>query len=479
MGVNPTLYSVFAIFNHISFNSARKYSTAVSIKNTGDNSNELSKFHEWFVGFSDGESNFSLNITYSEEDQTQIKRVKFEFRIALHIDDISTLELIKDRLQIGNVRKFNGNTMAVFSVTDSAGFFKLFSIFDTFNLKSTKYLDYLDFREAFILYNERDKNLSKEDKNKLKLKIGEIKNKMNTKRTLLNEVMPASLQHKINITKSWLLGLIEGEGSFFISRSRIEPIFSLQMHSNQTFLLEKIQDFLIDDLGFDSYSILRLRKFSNSITVTLDNKGDKVVAILRISNINVINNYLLPYLSSSDFLTKKSQDFEDFKLISSAVYKGSHKVEEIKELILKLSYGMNNYRLTTNMSKKEVVVRFTAEEREILKNTTATIERLKDGRLKDLRTGKIEIKSSQSLYEVIKPLNGGASTESVVVRSNNPEVLILDTLKDTSKILEVDIRKLKKCIDEAMGDWIEIAGYKVRRVPVFLNTKAGSISSSP
>jgi len=377
------------------------------------------------VGFSDGESNFSLNIIYSELDQTQVKRVKFEFRIALHIDDISTLEFIKDRLQIGNVRKFNADAMAVFSVTDSTGFYKLFSIFDKFNLKSTKYLDYLDFREAFILYHERDKNLSKEDKNKLKMKIGEIKKGMNTKRTLLNEVMP----NKINITKSWLLGLMEGEGSFFISRSRIEPVFSLQMHSNQTFLLEKIKDFLIDNLGFDSYSIFKLKRYSNSITVTLDNKGDKVVAVLRISNINVINNYFLPYLSASEFFTKKRKDFEDFKLISSAVYKGSHKVEEIKELILKLSYSMNNYRLTTNLSKKEVVV-FTVEEREIIKNATATIERLKDGRLREIPTGKIEIKSSQSLYEVIKPIDCREFPE-LVVRSNNPEVLILDTLKDT------------------------------------------------
>jgi len=45
--------------------------------------------------------------------------------------------------------------------------------------------------------------------------------------------------------------------------------------------------------------------------------------------------------------------------------------------------------------------------------------------------------------------------------------------------LGVDVRKLKKYIDEAMGDWIEIAGYKVRRVPVFMNTMAGSIKSSP
>lgn len=388
------------------------------------------------MGFSDGESNFSINIAYSE-DKTKISRVNFEFRIALHIDDISVLEFIRDILQVGNVRKFNSDTMAVFSVTDHTGFYKLFSIFDKFNLNTTKYLDYLDFREAFILHHERAKNLSKEEKNQLKIKIVDIKNRMNTHRILDDA---ANMPKKINITKSWLLGLIEGEGSFFISRSRIEPGFSLQLHSNQAFLLEKIKDFFIDDLGFDPYSVHKLRRYSNSITVIRDK--EKAVAILRINNINVINNYLVPYFRASDFLTKKVEDFEDFKLISSAVYKGSHKVKEIKELISKLSYTMNNYRLTTN--KKGIVV-FTAEERELIKNATPTLERLKDGRLREIETGKIEIKSSQCLYEVIKL----TSSEGA---QNNPEVLILDTLKDTSKILEVDVRKLKRCIDESMGD---------------------------
>ena len=397
------------------------------------------------MGFTDGEANFSINVAYSE-DKTKIRRVNFEFRIALHIDDISVLEYIKDRLQAGNVRKFNVNTMAVFSVTDHAGFYKLFSIFDRFNLNSTKYLDFLDFREAFILHHERANKLSQEEKYQLKMKIVDIKNRMNTQRVLDYAV---NMPNKVNITKSWLLGLIEGEGSFFISRSRIEPSFSLQLHSNQIFLLERIKDFFIDELGFDPYSVHKLRRFSNSITVIKDK--EKAVAILRISNINVINNYLLPYLSASDFLTKKREDFVDFKLISSAVYKGSHKVKEIKELILKLSYTMNNYRLTTN--KKGIVV-ITVEERETIKNATQTLERLKDGRLRDMETGKLETKSSQCLYEAIKFTSSSNKIREdfVLTGPDNPEVLIFDTLKDTSKSLDIDVRKLKRCIDESMGD---------------------------
>lgn len=220
---------------------------------------------------------------------------------------------------------------------------------------------------------------------------------------------------------------------------------------------EKIKNFIIDDLGFDPYSVIKLRRTSNSITVTQDK--EKAVTILRISNINVINNYLVPYLSahSSAFLTKKSEDFEDFKLISSAVHRGSHKIKEIKELILKMTYTMNNYRLTTNKKEIKAAEALTSEERRIIQNASPTLERLKDGRIRDIETGKIETKSSQCLYEVIKqPLTSAepsmreVSTGSIV--GYDPEVLIFDTLKDTSQTLGLDVRKLKRCVDEAMGD---------------------------
>lgn len=49
------------------------------------------------------------------------------------------------------------------------------------------------------------------------------------------------------------------------------------------------------------------------------------------------------------FNSKKGKDFLDWKLICEAVYKGSHKKESIRDLILRLSYTMNSYRLSTNL----------------------------------------------------------------------------------------------------------------------------------
>ena len=64
--------------------------------------------------------------------------------------------------------------------------------------------------------------------------------------------------------------------------------------------------------------------------------------ILVIKN-KVLNNYIIPYLKDVKFRTKKKWDFLDFTDICKAVYKGSHRSEEIRFLI-KLSYNMNNFK---------------------------------------------------------------------------------------------------------------------------------------
>ena len=119
---------------------------------------------------------------------------------------MEALEYIQSKLNIGNVRVYKDECK--FIVTKRDDIRKLITLFDTYNLNTSKYLDYLDFKEAFNLYNDREGFLTEELKNK----IPELKEGMNTKRKNFN--MPA--EHKIIITKSWLLGLIEGEGSFHL-----------------------------------------------------------------------------------------------------------------------------------------------------------------------------------------------------------------------------------------------------------------------
>ena len=70
-------------------------------------------------------------------------------------------------------------------------------------------MDFLDFKEAFLLYFNRNKVISEDlQKKLLKLKEGINKGRVDF-------ILPPN--HQINITGYWLAGLIDGEGSFVLS----------------------------------------------------------------------------------------------------------------------------------------------------------------------------------------------------------------------------------------------------------------------
>lgn len=126
------------------------------------------------------------------------------------------------------------------------------------------------------------------------------------------------------------MGFIEGDGSFFISRTDIEPVFSIELSEEQYPVLVKIKEFLEDSLGFDEYSLFKL-KSSSIISINKQKpRLGKPTVIFSIKNVFVLNNYLMPFLDSMEFISKKGNDFKDLKVIYEAVYKGSHKLGALR-----------------------------------------------------------------------------------------------------------------------------------------------------
>lgn len=394
-----------------------------------------------------GESNFS--IVPKQDNNGNVNRFTFVFGIGLHIDDAEALEYIQSKLNIGIVRIYKDEAQArKFIVTKREDISKLISLFDSYNLNTSKYLDYLDFKKAFNLYNGREGFLTEELKNK----ILELKEGMNIKRKIFN--MPND--HKIVITKSWLLGLIEGEGSFQLWRNDLISAFSLVLTEKQLPVLEAqalIREFLVNNLGFDKYSKAKLDTSSAiSINQQKARKNSKGSVLLNIKNIHILNNYLVPYLDDMQFITKKGKDFQDFKLICKVLYIGAHKIDDIKTLMLKLSLTMNNYRLSTNYETVELL---SSLERHALANASPCVAHLSDGRQRDLATGKIIHQHSSSIYEVIK--------------SNN-EVVLKQTLFEAADIVDVNIKTLSRLLDKSEGGSAEIKGNIVKRIAVFYDT---------
>jgi len=290
-----TKYQVRYLVNYFLQIKKKRY---FSIKSTPDTTQSLFKeanFLKWFVGFSDAESSFSI-VPSLNKDKVTVSSFYFMFKIALHKDDEDVLRYIHNKLGVGKVRLYRDE--CIFNVIDREEIKLLISIFDKYNLNTTKYLDYLDFKKAFNLYinipsNERgvrNKNLNAE---LVKNTVLELKNKMNTNR--FNFDRPEN--SPIEITKSWLLGFIEGDGSFFVRRDNLTPHFTIELTGVQLDVLLKIKEFLEKSLGFNSYSLYKLKN-SSTIAVTtkkVRNYSKSSVAII-IKNVRILNNYMIPFL---------------------------------------------------------------------------------------------------------------------------------------------------------------------------------------
>jgi len=356
------------------------------------------------------------------------------------------LRYINNKLGVGGVRFYKDE--CIFNVTDKKGVALLIDIFDKYNLNTTKHLDYLDFKEAFLFYSNRSKDLKPD---LVKDYLLELKNKMNTNRIHFER----PINSEINITKSWLLGFIEGDGSFFLRRDNIVPTFSIELTGVQFPVMLKIKEFLENSLGFDPYSLYKLKNSSIiAITTVKARNNAKSSVSLIIKNINVLNNYLIPFFADSEFLTKKGLDFNDFKIISKAVFIGAHRNEEIRSLILKLSNTMNNFRLSTYKGTVQVL---SLEEINQITMAVPTIEYLLDGRVIDRFTKKLLARLVTCVYEIYN------ADESIVLANSLTEAAsIVGLYPDTlSKYLDVEVLNSE-------GTFVDIKNNKIRRVRVFL-----------
>jgi hypothetical protein len=189
-----------------------------------------------------------------------------------------------------------------------------------------------------------NKNQEIEKRTKLVDSIMSLKNQMNRSR----ENFSLPLNH-IRITSFWLLGLIEGEGSFHLRRNNLTPSFSLSLTLTQKPVILKIISFLTNNL--DEYSKFKAINSKLFNIIEEKSKGNSKSQIkLVITQIDYLNNIFIPFLESLNFLSKKSLDFHDFKLLTTIIYQGKFLLPEIKKFIIRVSYSMNNNRLSTNNS---------------------------------------------------------------------------------------------------------------------------------
>jgi hypothetical protein len=111
--------------------------------------------------------------------------------------------------------------------------------------------------------------------------------------------VPASRSNKINITKHWLTGFIDGEGSF--SYNKYVPRFRLENHYKELELYNKIKEYLT--VGNLLLTSGRLNRINDNPTI-----------VLEINKIKDLRGKLIPLMSINDCIKLKTLKSKDFFL---------------------------------------------------------------------------------------------------------------------------------------------------------------------
>jgi hypothetical protein len=284
---------------------------------------EDKSFFEWFCGLTDSEGSFMF---LRKQDG-----YGFKFAIQLHIDDLKMLHFIQSTLEIGKV--YITGSAARFVVTNLKETPKIINIFSRYPLNTTKFLNFQDYKKAFEIYTSS------------RLKTPEIIDKVEKIRMGMNKFRRDFTQgptHSVHLTSYWLLGFVEGDGSFWI-RNNFTLSFNIAQSSKDLVLMEAIKDFF-NNLGSTVYA--NGQSLDNAATLYHSNNMINLI----INRLDYITKVLIPFFDTLTWQSKKELDYQDWKTILKFRGLGLQYTEEGVRVIKNILSQMNNNRLTTRRS---------------------------------------------------------------------------------------------------------------------------------
>lgn len=400
-------------------------------KKLENNINDLGpeKFFDWFRGIVDAETCFHITLIKEDND-----RPIFELIINIHKDDEDMLINIKNRLKIGSI--YTGNHFSSYRVKSSEGLLKIFNFFDRVSLNTTKHLNYLALKKAYNIWktyvNNKEKTIPR---NEIIKEIKDIKQSMNNKR--INFELPKD--HKIIITPYWLLGLVEGDGYFSIHRNNLSPEFGITLTEVELKVLLEIKNFLLN-------YIINWQLYSNNenlIGITFENKkqyiNSKPVFSLKIFSTNFIKTVLIPIFDNLNWMSKKKNDYEDWKKILILKSEGKEYIKEGRDIINLILSRMNQNRLFTKLIKAKLPNDLDKRRNNLL-NAPSNLEKLENGKL-----------LIKSLGISLKP---GRPVSVNVINNTGIVINSFNTIKDCAQFFNMSMTSFCRKLDK--GDPIII-----------------------
>lgn len=187
----------------------RLFSTHQRLNEEHLNNKNKFLFEQWLVGFTDGDGNFSIT--------NQGDKWGLSYKLAQSRYNLRLLYYVKKQLGVGSVTK--DNTKGQLFIRDRKSIETIIlPIFEKYPLLTSKYFDYLRFKRALDVLN--NVSLSKQDRNTKLLNLKNLKVPNDYKSPAWNHVdLPLKNVGSVSgiMSKPWLVGFIEAEGSFYLT----------------------------------------------------------------------------------------------------------------------------------------------------------------------------------------------------------------------------------------------------------------------
>jgi Cytochrome C and Quinol oxidase polypeptide I/LAGLIDADG endonuclease len=167
-------------------------------------------FFQWLVGFTDGDGTFSI---YNRNGKWSLI-----YKISQPEYNARLLYFIKSQLGIGRINKETKTKTVNYWIRDRNKLAEvIFPIFDNYPLLTSKYFNYLKLKEAYNIL---------EDTNLTKIKRDELMFNLVKKLPSADYISPAwekvnnlvlnTYEANMVMSKAWLIGFTEAEGSFYL-----------------------------------------------------------------------------------------------------------------------------------------------------------------------------------------------------------------------------------------------------------------------
>lgn len=193
-------------------------------------------FEQWLVGVTDGDGSFSII--------RQGNKFNLVFKIGQSSYNLRLLYYIKKQLKAGSVYVEGDN--GHYRIRDRKIINQvIFPIFDKYPLLTTKYFNYIKFKDAYQILENQELRLEEKI---TRLEGILISKPSDTYISPAWKKLPVSnsQQAKEVITKPWLVGFVEAEGSFYLTskdKARIVHGFGISQKLDRV-VLEAIKQVL-------------------------------------------------------------------------------------------------------------------------------------------------------------------------------------------------------------------------------------------